>query len=586
MGCLGKAKIIEPSGTQSPEGFEFLGDRGNYFMKSTMRIIQAFVIITLTLTLVAPVGLVSINRPIRMSDQLEAMTRQNPDQSLRVIVRNADSTGQAEQMVKDLGGKVIKDLHLIQSFTAELDAGDLATLAASPAVSWVSLDAPVKSTVKKVKDPLLIAENNPENYFLDTLGVHQVWDLGYQGEDIGVAVIDSGIFTDRDFTITPKKPHIRIKVSQSFNSESPADDFGHGTHVAGIIGGNGNASDGLYAGIAPKVDLINLKISDEQGFAYESDTVDAMQWVFENKDLYNIRVVNLSIQSTIAQPYHESPLDAAAEILWFNGIVVVAAAGNWQDYQDLNPIEAAPGNDPFIITVGAADENGTRMRDDDAITSFTPIGKSLDGFSKPDIFAPGVDIISVLSYGSDWYFEYPERVIMGGEYFRLSGTSMAAPMVTGAAALLLQAEPDLTPDQVKYRLVNSAGTIESSPYLDVFEALTTPTSESANQEIMPHILLAKMAMIAYWSSQVGEENIDWETVDWSAVNWNAVNWNAVNWNAVNWNAVNWNAVNWNAVNWNAVNWNAVNWNAVNWNAVNWNAVNWNAVNWNAVSWGE
>jgi serine protease AprX len=316
----------------------------------------------------------------------------------------------------------------------------------------------------------------------------------------------------------------------------------------------------------------------------ESDTVEAMQWIFDNKDQFNIRIVNLSIQSTVPQSYHESALDAAAEILWFNGVVVVAAAGNWKQSDNFKAIEAAPGNDPFIITVGATDEKGSPKREDDSITSFTSSGTTLEGYYKPDIFAPGVDIISVLSDSSDWKFKHPDHVVMDGEYFRLSGTSMAAPMVAGAAALLLQAEPNLTPDQVKYRLIHTAGTVGSSPYLDVYSALTTRTSEIFNQGIVPHMLLAKMAMIAYWSSQNGEEVIDWGAVNWDEVNWNAVNWNAVNWNAVNWNAVNWNAVNWNAVNWNAVNWNAVNWNAVNWNAVNWNAVNWNAVNWNAVSW--
>jgi serine protease AprX len=320
------------------------------------------------------------------------------------------------------------------------------------------------------------------------------------------------------------------------------------------------------------------------GLAYESDTVDAMQWVLDHKDEYNIRVVNLSIQSTVPQSYHESAMDAAAEILWFNGVVVVAAAGNWNNNSTFNAIQAAPANDPFIITVGATDEKGSSKRTDDSTTSFTASGTTLAGYHKPEVLAPGVDIISVLSNASDWIFDHPDHVVMDGEYFRLSGTSMAAPMVAGAAALLLQAEPNLTPDQVKYRLIHSAGTVGSSPYLDVYSALTTPSFESANQGIVPHMLLAKMAMIAYWSSQNGEENIDWGAINWDAVNWNAVNWNAVNWNAVNWNAVNWNAVNWNAVNWNAVNWNAVNWNAVNWNAVNWNAVNWNAVNWNAVSW--
>jgi serine protease AprX len=408
--------------------------------------------------------------------------------------------------------------------------------------------------------------------------------MGYHGEGIGVAVIDSGIFTDRDFTITPKKPHIRIKVEKSFNSDTSSDQYGHGTHVAGIIGGNGRASGGIYSGIAPKVDLINLKISNDLGLAYESDTVDAMQWVLDYKDEYNIRVVNLSIQSTVPQSYHESALDAAAEILWFNGVVVVAAAGNWNNNSTFNAIQAAPANDPFIITVGATDEKGSSKRQDDSTTSFTASGTTLAGYKKPEVLAPGVDIISVLSDGSDWIFEHPDHVVMDGEYFRLSGTSMAAPMVAGAAALLLQAEPNLTPDQVKYRLIHSAGTVGSSPYLDVYTALTTPSTETANQGVVPHMLLAKMALIAYWSSDNGEENIDWGAINWDAVNWNAVNWNAVNWNAVNWNAVNWNAVNWNAVNWNAVNWNAVNWNAVNWNAVNWNAVNWNAVNWNPVSW--
>jgi serine protease AprX len=502
-----------------------------------------------------------------MSDSVAQVMAENPGGTIRVIVQVTDEAHPAEQYVGHMGGRVLKELPLISAFVAEIPAQSVPQLSGMADVIWVSLDARVESTIKKVKDPESTGENipvdipefTPVNTFQDTLGVHQVWEMGYDGEGIGVAVIDSGIFMDRDFTITPNKPHLRIKISQSFNSESASDNFGHGTHVAGIIGGNGAASDGLYSGLAPGVDLINLKISNDQGLAYESDTVEAMQWVFDNKDLYNIRVVNLSIQSTIPQSYHESPLDAAAEILWFNGVVVVAAAGNWNDGESFNPIQAAPGNDPFIITVGAADENGTFGRDDDAITSFTPAGTTIEGFNKPDIYAPGVDIISVLSYGSDWYFEFPERVVMDREYFRLSGTSMAAPMVAGAAAILLQAEPGLTPDQVKFRLTNSAGLIGTSPYLDVESALTSQTIEPDNQDIVPHMLLAKMALIAYWSSQEGYGDIDWGAVNWDAVNWNAVNWNAVNWNAVNWNAVNWNAVNWNAVNWNAVNWNAVSW---------------------------
>jgi serine protease AprX len=386
--------------------------------------------------------------------------------------------------------------------------------------------------------------NQQENVYLETLGVQDVWAMGYTGAGIGVAVIDSGISVDQDLNNA-------ARISFNPNSHTVNDVFGHGTHIAGIIGGNGSTSGGLYQGIASDVDLISLKISDDNGMAYESDTVDAMQWVFDNRETYNIRVVNLSIQSTVEQSYHESALSAAAQILWFNGVVVTAATGNWYG-GNLYPLNAAPGNDPFVITVGATDEKGTTKLRDDFIPTFSIWGVTQDGFMKPEIFAPGVDIISVLSKDSPWAAEHPDRVVNVNDkpqYFRISGTSMATPMVSGAVALLLQAEPELTPDQVKYRVMNAHEWVGSSPYLNIYKMLTTPTTESANQDIIPHMLLAKMAMIAYWGSENGDENIDWESVDWDAVNWDAVDWDAVNWNAVNWNAVNWNAVNWNATYW-------------------------------------
>jgi serine protease AprX len=400
-------------------------------------------------------------------------------------------------------------------------------------VRWVSLDGVVESTGKPVRD-IDPSEPLPENYYLDTLGVRQVWEMGYRGEGVGVAVIDSGVFMDRDFTEDPKKPHTRVVVQKSFNSETPSDEFGHGTLVAGIIGGHGGASDGMYAGIAPGVTLINLKIMDDYGMAYESDTVAALQWVYENKEAYNIRVVNLSIQSTLEQSYHTSPLDAAAEILWFNGVVVVASAGNYQSDSEINPILAAPANDPFIITVGAVDENDTPNRGDDFLAPFSAEDDSLPDNRKPEVLAPGHDIINVLSSSSSWRFEHPDRVILDGEYIRLSGTSLAAPMVAGAAALLVQAEPDLTPDQVKYRLISTGSTINDCRYLDVFTAVTTPTTESANTGIEASQLL--------WT---GDEPIVWGSVAWNSVAWNSVAWNSVAWNSVAWNSVAWNSVAWN-----------------------------------------
>jgi serine protease AprX len=431
-------------------------------------------------------------------------------------------------------------------------------------------------------------ENQMANTYLDTLNVRPVWDMGYDGSGITVAVVDSGVALDYDFSADYGQPEAdRVLIQEGFNDTSRFvhDNFGHGTHVAGIIGGNGAGSNEGYQGIAPGVNLIGLKVSDDNGMAYESDTVDALQWIFDHKDEYNIRVVNLSLNSSVEQSYNESALDAAAEILWLNGIVVVASSGNsWGGQYDVN---AAPANDPLIITVGASEESYTSNRNDDWVASFTQQGISFDGFQKPEVIAPGKDIISVLASSSWWQNDYPERYVDGG-YFRISGTSMAAPMVSGAVALLLQAEPNLTPDQVKYRLMNTGSSIYSEfeyPYLDVYDLITTSTTESANANVVPHELLAKMALIAYWASENGDENIDWENVDWDAVDWSSVNWASVNWASVNWASVNWASVNWGSVNWGSVNWGSVNWGSVNWGSVNWGSVNWGSVNWGSVNWG-
>ncbi len=526
-------------------------------MSRASRIFQGLIAIVLILGLLGPAAAPVSARPGAVQPLLAEMALEAPGEMVRVIVQKADTTSRAEALVSRLGGAVLKDLHIINAFAAEMPAESVPALAKNRAVRWVSLDAAVMQSGKggggggkkdgggsggEGGDP---CADCPLNYYLDTLGVRQVWEMGFQGQGVAVAVIDSGVQNNGpDFVYDPslrtKEWRSRIVERLAFNEDLAAsDNNGHGTHVGGIIGGNGVYSGGLYTGMAPQVELISLSISNATGMAYESDTVDAMQWVLENKARYNIRVVNLSINSTVEQSYHTSPLDAAAEILWFNGIVVVAASGNKGHGQGYNTANAAPANDPFIITVGASLEHATASRADDTVASFSAFGTTTDGFTKPDIIAPGKDIISVLAGRSTWDIEYPERAVMingEAEYFRISGTSMAAPMVTGAVALLLQAEPDLTPDQVKYRLTHTASNIQngegnSYPYLDVAAVLSTPTTESANTGITASQLL--------WT---GDEPVTWNSVNWNSVNWNSVNWNSVNWNAVNWNAVNWNSV--------------------------------------------
>lgn len=505
------------------------------------RFIHILLIIIFALAILSPAVMPTAVQPVNAHPVLAEIAVKSPQQRVSVIVQVVDDYDRVEGSLERLGGEVTKNLQMINAFAAEVSASAAMEVAGDPNVRWVSLDGMVEST----KKPVNTSNDEPtgpyqENYYLDTTGVRQVWDRGLDGKGVTVAVIDSGIFTDDDFGGERKNSPYRIVWSQSFSTESfKTDDAnGHGTHVAGIVGGNGAASDGLYSGVAPNVNLINLKISDETGMAYESDVVAAMQWVFDNKDQFNIRVVNISLNSTVEQSYHTSPIDAAVEILWFNGVVVVASVGNTEP-GGYNTADAAPANDPFIITVGASDELGTADPSDDLVAPFSAFGTTMDGYVKPDIIAPGKDIVSVLAWNSDWILEHLERVVMDGEYFRISGTSMAAPVVSGAVALLLQDEPNLTPDQVKYRLMNTGrvitdGSGNSYPYLDAYSAVTGNTTESANTGLVASQML--------WS---GDEPVAWDSVAWNSVAWNSVAWNSVAWNSVAWNSVAWNSVAWN-----------------------------------------
>jgi serine protease AprX len=210
-----------------------------------------------------------------------------------------------------------------------------------------------------------------------------------------------------------------------------------------------------------------------------------IQFAVDNKDRFGIRVVNLSLSSTVPESYLTDPLDAAAESAWFSGLVVVAAAGN--DGVASDAVSYAPGNDPYVISVGGVDDRGTRSRDDDVLAPWSSRGVTQDGFQKPDVLAPGLRLVSTLAIGSD-FEKLCRKCIIGRAYFRLSGTSMSAAVVSGAVALMLEKRPGLTPNQVKGAMLATRYNVPGTgAAVDALAALDG--TGSANQGLTPNRLI-------------------------------------------------------------------------------------------------
>ena len=415
----------------------------------------------------APPSQSSSNRDKIGRDLRDEMGKHGGGDVVKVIVQLNDRiSGPLNALLKGNGVKVKKNFVNFNTLAIELPASVVASLASFPEVEFVSVDSDVRSFGGHVS-----RTTGADN--VRSMGPNE--DVKLTGTGIAIAVLDSGIFATHDSF--ERMGLSRVIVSQDFTGEGRTDDpYGHGSHVAAIAAGNGRISNGKYMGIASNANLINLRVLNSQGTGNVSSVLAALDWIMTNRSIHNIRVVNMSLGMPAVNSYQNDPLCMATRRLVDAGIVVVAAAGNNGRNSLGNKVYGhihSPGNEPSVITVGAVDSKGSDNRADDSIATYSSRGptrsfwtdatgvKHFDNIIKPEISAPGNKIISVQSphnllvtqnpaldanVSSD-----PER-----EEMNLSGTSMAAPMVAGAAALLLQANPQLTPNMVKATLMYSA----------------------------------------------------------------------------------------------------------------------------------
>ncbi len=361
-----------------------------------------------------------------------------------------------------LGGVVGKPFESIQGFPALVPISGLKILSWNSLVLRISFDATMLGQI--------------DNAALSSGARAVQASPGYEGGDITVAVLDSGVapvgdlkhagIVEIDFTTGSV-----AGIERSPGSSS--DPMGHGTAVAGLIAGSGRGSDCPecfrdFRSVAPRASIVSLKVLDARGGAPVSRVLRAIDWLRRNHEERGIRVLNASLGHPIEESYLTDPLCRALERLWDAGVVVVVSAGNSgsQGYATIT----SPANDPYVITVGAVEDWDTVSTDDDVVAPFSSRGPTaVDGIIKPDLVAPGASIISLRSPGSYIDKLFPGARLTranfsserGGElitspYMSLSGSSLSAPIVAGAAALLLEQDPSASPDDVKARLLRSA----------------------------------------------------------------------------------------------------------------------------------
>ena len=487
---------------------------------------------------------------------LLAKAQANPQQVFNVIIRGArgvSSSAVASAFGAASHGHVLRTFTSINGIAATLTGAELKALSKNPNVLQIVPNVSVA--------PVGIEEST---LWRSATGADQVPSLlGLTGGASlpTIAIVDSGV----DSTKTQDFGS-RIVASVNLSSTTPTavgDDEGHGTMVAGIAAG----ASPVYPGVAPTAPIVSIRTADASGQSQTSDVIAACDWILQNKDAYDIRVANFSMVSSAQSSFTTDPLDAAVEQLWFHGIVVVTASGNYGQPGGV-PMDYAPGNDPFVITVGALDTNGTASPADDFSAPWSAYGHTGDGFQKPEISAPGRWIVAPVPPGSTLATTAPDRVVAPG-YMWMSGTSLAAPMVSGAAAALLGLHPEWTPGQVKGALMVSSATLPAISdwaggvgELDAPQALQLAHAPNADANLEQFLTSDGSGGTVFdgatWE-QVVQSQTDWSATDWSATDWSATDWSATDWSATDWSATDWSATDWSATDWSATDWSATAW---------------------------
>jgi serine protease AprX len=537
-----------------------------------------------------------------------AIASEPPGPVVSVIVRTLPGgPWDLEDSVRALGGTISRRLGIINGFAASIRTGAIHSLEQSPGVLSVTTNAGIHlmglvDGVDPNKFPGSWTKVAHNAHLLD------MWQRGYIGTGIDVALIDSGVAPvsglDRQVINGP---------DLSFESQAPnltnIDTYGHGTHLAGLIAGrdpglkSGREDedvDKFFEGAAPGARVVSLKVAASDGATDVSQVIAAIDWVVQHQhsDGLNIRVLNLSFGTDGTQDYVLDPLAYAVEVAWLKGIVVVVAAGN----NGLDtPTLTDPAVDPYVIAVGADDTRGTDDPKDDLTPSWQSRGNDV---RHPDLVAPGKSIVS-LRNPSSFVDEGNNGARLGltPRFFKGSGSSQAAAIVSGAVALVLQQHPDLTPDQVKALLKETASALPKadslatgSGLINLHAARDAKSTVWANAaQTWPKANGSGSLQLARGSVQIEEEGVvltgeqdifggTWDGQAWAANSWNGTTWVGGSWDGRTWSGEDWSGQSWSGRTWSGRTWSDSSWTGRTWSGRTWSGRTWSSNGWSTGQW--
>ncbi|HYY04202.1 MAG TPA: S8 family serine peptidase [Gaiellaceae bacterium] len=472
-------------------------------------------------------------------DSLLAAAAANPLQEFDVIVQGTRdrSTSDTGKEVTNSNGKLKRSFLSVDGVEASITGKDLLKLATNSHVAAITRNVLVRAT--SYQDSTMWQDSTDMSILQNSFDPATGAITGPAPQAPAIAIVDSGVQARSDFGT---RLVASVNICSLCTDGGTGDAEGHGTMVAGIAAGAGS-----YGGGAPNAPIVSIRTATGDGQSRTSDVVAAADWILQHAQQYNIRVANFSLAGATDTSIRVDPLDRAVEALWLHGIVVVAAAGNHGTGAPVS-MSYAPGNDPFIITVGALDQNSTSDPSDDTVPSWSAYGKSMDGFSKPDVSAPGRYMVAPTPMDSSIAKTVPDRIMAPG-YIWMSGTSFSTPVVSAAAAQILARHPNFTPDQVKGALMLTAnylptvgGYAGGVGEIDAGVAATVDAPPNPNvglyQFVAPDATGSRSFNAASWAAYLAT-GASWAQASWSDASWAEASWNEASWAAASWSEASW-----------------------------------------------